>query len=104
MPKQIIYSEEPAYVRDDQGNETRVNQDGATDGPLPGPILRRGVHVGWSRDRYVEVGCAEFTPSTEGHSGGMFLSLDRAGINDLIRALRGKVAPAWYQHAGATPR
>lgn len=88
MPKQIIYSDTPAYVRDDEGNETPVNREGSTDGPLPGPVLQRGVHVGWSRDQYVEVGVAEFTPSTEGHTDGMFLSLSRQGVNDLIKALR----------------
>ena len=38
--------------------------------------------------RFVEVGVASFDPAREQPSDGVFMSLDRDGINRLVRSLR----------------
>jgi hypothetical protein len=87
MPKEVIYSDAPEYVYDTAGNELSV--DLAMECNIKGPTLRRGVKLGWTKDVYVEIGCAEFEISTQDSgNSGMFLSLDRQGCNRLIKALQ----------------
>lgn len=90
MPKQIIWSDQPAFYMAPNGGEHRVDLE---DIPLPegtdnSKVYRRGVKVGWSRNRYVEIGVAQIMVSTEMTEAGIFLSLDRDGINELIRSLQ----------------
>lgn len=86
MPKEITYSDTPAYLKMPDGNEhPEGHEPKDTDG---GKYFRRGVHVGWAKDRHVEIGVAQFDPSRETPSDGVFTTLDRDGINRLIRSLR----------------
>lgn len=89
MPKEVIYSDSKPYVVSPDGGE---HPAGEPDLELPEgtgtAVYRRGVHVGWSRNRYVEVGVAQMNISTEWVETGHFTSLDRDGINRLIRSLR----------------
>lgn len=85
MPKEVIYSCTRPFVRDDEGHETPAQDQPPGTGQ---PVYQRGVHVGWSRDRYVEVGVGVFSPSTEIGSDAHYTDLDRDGINRLIRSLR----------------
>lgn len=88
MPKEVIYSSTNGYRIAPNGGE----HSASSDAPLPegtsDTIHRRAVHVGWSRNRYVEVGVAQFEIATEKADGGIYLDLDREGINRLIRTLR----------------
>jgi hypothetical protein len=98
MPKLITYSgESPAYLRDKDGNEYNENsreleeylRTDSTDNPhAEDKWRRRGVHVGWVKQKYVEIGVASFDPSREMPADGLFMPLDREAINNLIHALR----------------
>jgi hypothetical protein len=89
MPKEITYSNDGPQVRlPDGGNIPAAQAD-------PGhglPIYQSGVHVGWNRAGWVEVGAAPFCTATGEPSSeprpGYFLTLDRDGVNRVIRALR----------------
>lgn len=49
----------------------------------------RQIEVRWSRNKYVEVATVDnLEPSTDGAINGIFLGLNRDGINRLIRSLR----------------
>ena len=85
MPKEVIYSSDGAYMLATDGNE--YPEVGIPEGTV-GQYRQRGVHVGWTRKRHVEVGVASFDVSREMPSDGVFLALDRDGINRLIRSLR----------------
>lgn len=85
MPKVITYSDQPAFVLRENGDELPASEQPPGTGQA---VLRRGVHVGWSRNRYVEIGTATFEVSTEGVQSGHFVSLDREGCNQLIRSVR----------------
>ena len=87
MPKEITYSDSPAFLAMPDGNEYAENSREAekADG---GKGRRRGVHVGWVKGRYVEIGIASFDPSRELANDGVFTSLDLEGLNRLIRSLR----------------
>lgn len=89
MPKEITYTDAPAYLAMPDGSEySEGSAEAEAAANSGGKWQRRGVHVGWVKDRHVEVGVAQFDPSRERASEGVFLSLDRAGINRLIRSLR----------------
>lgn len=85
MPKEMIWSDSVPFVRNEKGDESPASEQPAGTGQ---PVYRRGVHVGWARERYVEVGVGVFSPSTEIGSESHYTSLDREGINRLIRSLR----------------
>lgn len=85
MPKELIYSDSPAFVRDDEGHETRASEQPPGSGQA---VYRRGVHVGWSRNQHAEIGVGVFSPATEIGSESHYTTLDREGINRLIRSLR----------------
>lgn len=87
MPKEVIYDRNGPFVVTEAGDEIRTDHpDFPREESLP--VLRRAVHVGWSKDRYVEVGVGAFSAATEFDSDAHFTDLDRDGINRLIRALR----------------
>lgn len=106
MPKQLIYSDQPNYYRhgerevymdrrgfplwDLTGEETEADLAAMPTAEELGPIYQRGIKVGWSKGRFVEIGLAEFEISTELTPGsrGIFATFDRDGLNRLIRALR----------------
>lgn len=91
MPKQLIYSADaPPFLRTPDGYEYPTNGPQAAEHQHDegAKFYQRGVHVGWMRDRHVEVGVAMFDPSREMPSEGTFLLLDRAACNRLITALR----------------
>lgn len=86
MPKELIYSDDPAYMRDGGDGEVPASEQPPGTGRT---VYQRGVHVGWSRQGYVEVGVAEFAIATQDNEGGgHYTTLDRAGLNRLIRTLR----------------
>lgn len=85
MPKELIYSDSKAMIRDEHGNETPAEDAAPGTG---GHVWRRGIHVGWTRGQYVEIGAAEFDVATQTPLAGTFLTLDRAGVNRLIDKLR----------------
>ena len=91
MPKEITYTSQPVFVRDDDGNEHyRIGDVKPLNEPL-GPALRRALVVGWSRETgHVEIGMDELLIATEHgtHDRGMYASFDRAGLNRVIRSLR----------------
>lgn len=91
MPKEIIWSDSKPFYITPNGGEHRV--DLAEEIPLPegtdtGRVHQRGVKVGWNKKCYVEVGIAQLDTSTEMVENGIFLSLDRDGCNQLIRAVQ----------------
>lgn len=93
MPKLITYSgESPAYLLMPDGNEFpegSIEANAVQNNPDEGAKWRRrGVHVGWTKTRSVEIGVASFDPSREMPSEGVFMQLDRSACNDLIQALR----------------
>ena len=85
MPKEITYSDEEMYFKKDgEEFDHRKAEQGSGE-----TFYRRGVHIGWNKNLYVEVGVAEYEVGTESiNESGMFTSLDREGINRLIRTLR----------------
>lgn len=87
MPKEITYSDQPEYIRLEDGSEVEP-----TFAPSFGyPVLRRALVVGWSKETgYVEIGLNELDVSTQNGSlnRGMYASFDRAGLNRLIKMLR----------------
>lgn len=85
MPKEIVYDATGVFMQAADGNEYR---DGSEPPGAIGQYRRRGVHVGWTRNQHAEVGVASFDISREMPEDGVSVSLDRDGINRLIRALR----------------
>jgi hypothetical protein len=85
MPKEITYSDQTAFVVNDRGDEIPAGDQPPGSGAK---FYQRGVQVGWARAKFVEVGVARFDVSREMPSEGVFTSLDREGINRLIRSLR----------------
>lgn len=85
MPKEITYSDNPAFMLQDDGSELPASEQPPGTGQA---VLQRGVHVGWNRNKHVEVGVATFEISTESMHGGQFVSLDRDGCNRLIHSVR----------------
>lgn len=97
MPKEITYSNsDPVFLKTADGHEYAEGSPEATQAvkdqysqPGPGPKWRqRGVHVGWTRGNFVEVGVASFDVSKEQPADGAFIHLDRDAINRVIRSLR----------------
>lgn len=89
MPKVVIRSDRPNYVLDDDGNEVPVRPGEELPDGLRGlPIFEQAVHVGWSKNQFVELGVAQFEVSREIGEKGFYTSLDREGCNSLIRAVR----------------
>lgn len=89
MPKEITYTSDGPFLAMPDGNEFPESSPEAARGANEGgKWYQRGVHVGWTKGRYVEVGVATFDPSREMPTGGVFMSLDRDGCNRLIRSLR----------------
>lgn len=84
MPKEVVYSDSPEFILDGE-NELPADQFHIESGF---PVFQRAVQVGWSRDRHVEVGVAMFEMAAGQHGPGHWTSLDRAGVNRLIRILR----------------
>lgn len=87
MPKQVIYSDRSIFALDRDENEIPVGESGV-DGPVKGPYFQDGVHIGWSKGQDVEIGVARYETSQEVTEKGFFTTVDRAGINRIIRALR----------------
>lgn len=89
MPKEITYSDDPTFLAMPDGNEYPEGSPEAAEaeGQPGAKYRRRGVQVGWTK-QHVEVGVASFDPSREMPSDGVFVSLDREGINRHIRNLR----------------
>lgn len=89
MPKEITYTNDPAFLLVGQ-NEYSEGSDEANKyiGTGEGKWLQRGIHIGWVKGKSVEIGAASFDPSHERPSDGVFMSLDRDGINRLIKSLR----------------
>lgn len=89
MPKEVIYSADPEFVLDGEGNEILVPVD-ESDGPLSVPVVRRALHIGWTKDQHLEVGVCLIDISTGDRvfGSGQFLSLERTGTNRAVRALR----------------
>ena len=98
MPKEITYSSDPAFMRREDGSEVLASEQPPGTGQS---VIQRGVHVGWSRMQHVEIGVSEFDRSTESPyiDAGMFTSLEREGINRLIRSLRKARDQAFGQDA-----
>lgn len=91
MPKEITYSTaDDAFVRTPDGNEYRAGSDESKEAEKVegAKYFQRGVHVGWMKERQVELGVASFDISREMPSDGVFVTLDRYAINRLIRSLR----------------
>lgn len=92
MPKVITYSDAPAFLQMPDGNEYSEGSEEANNirkqEEQGAKWRRRGVQVGWVKGRSVELGVALFDPSREQPSDGIFISLDRDGIQRLIRSLR----------------
>lgn len=86
MPKELTYTDAPAFLLMPDGNEYPEGHEPSE--ASGGKYFRRGVQVGWTRHQIVEIGVAQFDPSRELPTKGVFMSLDRAGINRLIRTLR----------------
>lgn len=89
MPKETTYSDQPMFFRRDDGGEYPVEEYRQGEGVKP--LLHRGVQVSWNRNGFVEIGTTAFvgeTGSIHEPFSGCFLSLDRAGINRVIRTLR----------------
>lgn len=88
MPKELIYTDTRPFVITSDGGEHAAGQGI----PLPEgsseSVYQRAVHVGWSRRKYVEVGVARLNIATEWVEEGTFTSLDRDGVNRLIRTLQ----------------
>lgn len=88
MPKEITYSNESSFLKMPNGDEIPEGDVESERDYPDGKWRRRGIHVGWLKDRNVEIGAASFDPSREMPADGVFMSLDRDGINRLIRSLR----------------
>lgn len=89
MPKELTYTDDRVFVVAEDGAEILLGPGSDVDKHRPaGPAVRRGVHVGWSRNQHVEIGVATFAVATEEVANGHFTSLDRQGINRVIRSLR----------------
>lgn len=109
MPKEITYTSDGAYLAMPDGNEYpegSPESERAITKEAGGKWFQRGIHVGWVKGRFVEIGAASFDPSRELPTNGVFMSLDRDGINRLIRSLRkardqAYGADAWRTRAGA---
>lgn len=90
MPKESIFSDHGPFTIQGDGAEIQAKY------LEPGqrhPIYERAVMVGWSKagtnsEGAVTVGAVLLNPSDDSLSEGVHLSLDRSGINRLIRALR----------------
>ena len=83
MPKEVVLTN-PVFLDDEHG-ETPLS---ALDEGVTGALYQRGVLVRWSRDRDVELGVAKLEISTHDEKDQHYLTLDRSGINRLIRSLR----------------
>lgn len=94
MPKKITYSDDsPEFLKYPDGNEVPHQEDSGTypaEGFEKAKWRRRGVHVGWMKDKqYVEIGVAQFDSSREMPAQeGVFMMLDRPAVNRLIRVLQ----------------
>jgi hypothetical protein len=90
MPREITYGEQPAFLAMADGNEYPAGSVEAKkfEGTGAGKYRRRGVEVSWVNGGVVEVGVAAFDPAKERPNGGVFTTLDRDGINKMIRTLR----------------
>lgn len=90
MPKEITYAEDATFLLMPNGDEISEHDfDPAKAEEFEGgKWRRRGVQVGWMRDRHVEIGAASFDPSREMPKDGVFMTLNRDGVNRLIRSLR----------------
>lgn len=86
MPKEITYSDEVPWFEGPDGGEIGVDRADSAD--KTGLVFQRGVHVGWTRDGYVEMGVAQYVTETAECRVGQFTTLDRAGVNRVIRSLR----------------
>lgn len=93
MPKLMIYSNEsPTYLLMPDGNEYNENSVEANalrnDPDAGAKWMRRAIKLGWVKGGYAEIGMAAFDPSREMAVDGIFMTYDRAGLNDLINGLR----------------
>lgn len=88
MPKELTYSNHSSFLLMPDGNE--IPEGDATEEQLrESKYYRRGVQVGWVKGLgNVEIGAASFDPSREMPTDGVFMSLDRDGLNRLIRSLQ----------------
>lgn len=93
MPKEVIYSDQPEFIANDDGSHGTPGWVG--DDPRDGdarrraPVQRHVAVVGWSPDQFVEVGIdTTRNGSRDPGSGGQYATFDRQGINRLIRTLR----------------
>jgi hypothetical protein len=93
MPKENVYVEK-AFVRMKDGNEYYVDSPEATRALAADPVigvdktLQRMVHVGWSRGGWVELATVQREAAEHTLDAGMFVTMSRSEINDLIRLLR----------------
>lgn len=88
MPKEITYTSDGPFLAMPDGNEYPSGGEANQLAETGGKWYQRGVHVGWTKGRFVEIGAARFDPSRELPSDGVFMTLDRDGVNRLIRSLR----------------
>lgn len=90
MPKEIVKDSSGVYLKTDDGNEYQAGSEKAKELEKKGvgKYRQRGVHVGWAKHQYVEIGVTEFNVSNEEYTLGQFVTLDRAGLNRLIKNLK----------------
>lgn len=85
MPKEIAFSDHE-FIQLPDGSEVPVTDDLMGKGHQ---IVRRGAIVRWARDQMlVELGVAKIEVSAHRETDAHYLSLDRNGVNRLIRSLR----------------
>lgn len=90
MPKEIVKDDGGIYLKTADGNEYKAGskEAKALEKKGVGKYRQRGVHVGWAKQQYVEIGVAEFNISNEEPTDGHFVTVDRAGLNRLIKSLK----------------
>lgn len=96
MPKEITYGDSPEYMLREDGNEVLASEQPPGGGQA---VLQRGVHIGWSRNKYVEIGVGPFMIATNESAGAQYASFDRDGLNRIIRSLRKARDQAYGQDA-----
>lgn len=86
MPKEIAFSGDSEFIQLPDGSEVPVTEDLLGKGHS---LLRRGAVVRWTRDHMlVELGVAKLELATHAEADPHYMTLDRNGVNRLIRSLR----------------
>lgn len=85
MPHENIYSDDSLFAILEKGHRVPADE---LDVGGDHEIYRRQVRVSWTSKEFVEVGVGEWTAADGVLNIGVFCTLDRKGVNQLIRVLR----------------